>query len=249
MKQIPLLLKAEMVRQTLARNKNRTRRLVTARNSIVVPKVPFDCLDMSRAVIDQGPSPAGNPGPYWGVPYSHCDMSLVVRIYPRVHAGDVLVGKETLRYSNEGTPTRYAADNTPVMEDGESVPWEWLNATLPSIFMPLNMSRLNLPVTRVRGEFIQDISEEDAKAEGISLLGGWNADETTYGINYSGPFSLLWDSINARPNPVRSGGKITHYVSYPWEAVNEIREHRGLPWHVRGNHPVWVYDFEREVVK
>lgn len=35
-----------------------------------------------RAYVDMGPSPSGNPGPYWHVP--HRDGDTVHRLYPRV---------------------------------------------------------------------------------------------------------------------------------------------------------------------
>lgn len=45
----------------------------------------WDRLDWSRAYADLGPSPAGNPGPYWHVPYRYTDE--VYRLYPRVMLG------------------------------------------------------------------------------------------------------------------------------------------------------------------
>lgn len=56
-------------------------------------------------------------------------------------------------------------------------------------------------------------------------------------------WGMLWDSINAKPKPVRKKGKIVAYESYPWASGNETREHRGLPWYVWGNPYVWAYRF------
>jgi hypothetical protein len=93
----------------------------------------------------------------------------------------------------------YAADGGPAPEfmttDDELV-CRWR----PSIFMPRWASRILLEITAVRVERLQDISEEDARAEGIQHeLDGW--------IDYTNPscqmcmtpadsYRTLWESIN-----------------------------------------------------
>ena len=57
-------------------------------------------------------------------------------------------------------------------------------------------------------------------------------------------FSLLWDSINAKPKPIEQDDEIVSYISYPWEDIRETREHRGLKWIVCGNPHVWVVTFK-----
>lgn len=43
-----------------------------------------------------------------------------------------------------------------------------------------------------------------------------------------------------------SGKKvINHYISYPWEDIQETREYRGKPWHIHGNPYVWVVEFRK----
>ena len=86
---------------------------------------------------------------------------------------------------------------------GEGAPWR------PSIFMPRWASRLTLEVTEVRVQRLQEISEEDAKAEGVEPYrpaegdGGAHEGAAWYRIQ----FSHLWDEIN---------GKRAPWASNPW---------------------------------
>jgi len=76
-------------------------------------------------------------------------------------------------------PIYYRAD------DPEAMPiWR------PSIFMPRWASRITLEITGVGVERVQEISEEDAKAEGISAPG--------YPDVAHEMFAELWDTINAK---------------------------------------------------
>lgn len=66
----------------------------------------------------------------------------------------------------------------------------------PSIFMPRWASRITLEVTEVRVERLQDISEADAMAEGVS----WqdykkHGSEPAY-TDYLYAFRVAWDQIN-----------------------------------------------------
>lgn len=99
--------------------------------------------------------------------------------------------------------------------EGQEYPVKWK----PSI-MPRHSSRILLEITDLRVERLQDISEEQAKAEGVRLypdhaeLGDWWHVEgiETYSADPRKSFELLWSSV---------GGN--------WEAN---------PW-------VWVVEFKR----
>jgi hypothetical protein len=80
----------------------------------------------------------------------------------------------------------------------------------PSIFMPRQLSRITLEVTAVRVERLQDITDNDAMAEGIS-----EDDVLRIGALWArDAFKALWDSIN---------GKRAAWVSNPWVAVVTFR--------------------------
>lgn len=115
--------------------------------------------------------------------------------------------------------------------DGDELPPFDLRATdnrwRPSIHMPRTIARLFLRVTGVRVERVQDISEEDAAAEGVTeraYPGTPNAHDPADKIVWvaddrallSGGFGALWDHLNYKRG-------------FGWDAD---------PW-------VWAIEFER----
>lgn len=98
----------------------------------------------------------------------------------------------------------------------------------PSIFMPRWASRLTLVVTDVRVQRVQEISEEDAKAEGIEYDDdrsrgnciAWRdyldrGGKCAYSI---GSFRSIWDSLNAK----RGFG----WDANPWVVATTFTVHR-----------------------
>lgn len=92
----------------------------------------------------------------------------------------------------------------------------------PPMFMPRWASRITLTVTDVRVERIQDISEADARAEGVLWVPGHGeisradlAEGYTNYLNCRERFHVLWDSLNEK----RGFG----WASNPWVAVYEFR--------------------------
>lgn len=105
-----------------------------------------------------------------------------------------------------GLPTRTSPDGTQIAYYREGFdrcdPRHWR----PSIHMPRWASRLTLRITDVRVERLQDISEEDAVAEGINRIHHGDGDHYYHAIrtephpkNWVDPvdaFRELWQSIN-----------------------------------------------------
>jgi hypothetical protein len=80
--------------------------------------------------------------------------------YPKHDVGDILYVRETWQELKDGyvyraTPPKFSR-----------MPEKWR----PSLFMPKAAARIFLRVTGVRAERLQDITEEDAKAEGAADL-------------------------------------------------------------------------------
>jgi len=74
---------------------------------------------------------------------------------------------------------------------------ETLTRQRPSIFMPRWASRLTLTVTDVRIQRLQDITEEDAKAEGVALAISGQGDDGTIKIRtHRTGFVGIWQEIN-----------------------------------------------------
>ncbi len=104
----------------------------------------------------------------------------------------------------------------------------------PSIFMKRKFSRIQLKITDVRVERLQDISQEDALAEGIKAI---SKDGTTikYGIpdrdGLPGNDDHGWPWQEWETSPIAAYKKL-------WESINGQNSWHLNPW-------VWVIEFER----
>jgi len=211
----PVLFSAPMIRALLADRKTQTRRGLSRANSLVdgaaSPRWLWDGLRFDEAWVDPGPSPAGNPGPYLKVPRDADGDRTVHRIYPRVQVGDHLWVKETwhpsARIGADLVEIEYKADESSrELHPPSDFMWErwddkWIQGGWrPSLFMSRWMSRITLEVTEVRAQRVQDISEQDARAEGIhpAVPPGHFMGPNYVCSTARRAFQDLWESINGK---------------------------------------------------
>lgn len=181
--------------------------------------------------------------------------------------GDRFWVKETWRPHSLGETSwnvefAYAADGyRTIIYDGEfglgDNDWNWPKAAdsgnVSPLFMPRWASRITLTVTDVRVQRIQDIRTQDAIAEGIvrdfsGPVAGWSGVSGVVRGDARSAFRDLWDSINAKPRPVKwSDGKVSFYVSYPWDGEPRTETYRGKPHYIHPN--PWVAAYTFDVIK
>jgi hypothetical protein len=124
----------------------------------------------------------------------------IIQRWPRQKAGvpyqsgDRLWVREALKL-DESDHLLYAVDEAPVPHDCIPVGFSVSRRSVPGMFMCRWASRLTLQVSAVKVERLQEISEEDALAEGIERLrfpdrGDWGWPQHR--------FRVLWDSPNAK---------------------------------------------------
>lgn len=195
MKERPILFSAPMVKAILAGTKTQTRRVLRQANR----------RDGAQLVPDLLRADAGHACPYGA-------------------AGDRLWVRETLRQGDNGN-WHYAADGAPVEvlrsdDDAVLAMVAWAHhkegSTCVSIHMPRWASRITLDVVSVRAERLQDITEEEARAEGALFHDGhgvghtgWRHDRD-HGYVYPtarASFAALWEAIN---------GERASCASNPW---------------------------------
>lgn len=128
---------------------------------------------------------------------------------------------ERLTHNDPGTQALadggfYRADEGTV--EGEVSRWS------PSIHMPKRASRITLQVTDVRVQRLQDISEEDAIAEGVAPepVRVFETPHTPPAREAKPAFQRLWDSINA----ARDGGAYA-WAANPWVTATTFEVVKG----------------------
>jgi hypothetical protein len=175
MKERPIIMGAESVRAILEGRKTQSRRVIKPQPKFIgAPNVPFKTDD-------------ANPKGIINCPYGKVGDRLWVRetvFFETFHQqSDAELERDGFN-PNIGVWV-YRADN----HDYPTITANW---TSP-LFMPRIASRITLEITDIRVERVQDITEEDAIAEGVESF------------NIVASYSYLWDSLNAKRG-------------YPWES-------------------------------
>lgn len=192
----PILFNTEMVRANLDGRKSCTRRLVKG-------FVPDDAIWGYTAftpkgyISCRGTFADGYGEKFFKLPYQ---------------TGDILYVRET--WYKDKYRYMYRAnysDSEKFYRDGKEAKIKWH----PSIHMPKEAARIWLKVTDVRVERLQEITEEQAISEGVTV----SEFDLEGGYTFVSEFAMLWDSTIKKVDRDR----------YGWNAS---------PW-------VWVIEFER----
>lgn len=186
----PILFSTEMVRAILKGQKTQTRRVIKPQPPDGVGRIRGPELYEPAKVDRNGELVPGEP--VYGV---YDDWGEWGAKFPYGQPGDVLWVRETWCNAGVFGYVYRATDSLPV-----SVKGGWR----PSIHMPREAARLFLLIKNVRVERLQDITEEDARAEGA------------IGIEPISVFMNLWNSINGKRYP---------WESNPWVWVIEFERY------------------------
>lgn len=185
MKSTSILFSPPMVRAILSGTKTQTRRVIkpAPRNDQIFPR------DWS-AVVRYNEFAIYGDGLSWSAMRE--DGRLHDYRCPFGTTGDRLWVKEAIRRGLDGT-SYYDADQTDTGADA----WPWKLNYLPSMFCPQGLSRIALEIVRIRVERLNEISEDDARAEGAfaTLPPDDSVRIGAVGTNTEG-YRQIWESIN-----------------------------------------------------
>jgi hypothetical protein len=192
----PILFNTEMVRAILDGRKTCTRRICKDANEYTVPDMDFYNADMRTYAVHNFADK------------KHTEkLSIAERICP-ICPGDILYVRETvwqkigyyLDIDGETKPSWYNEFKYVTSYEKPETGWNYSWAKRPSIHMPKEAARIWLKVTDVRVERLQDMTDDDAEAEGCF-------DYTSTALG----FPDVWDSTIKKSDLDRYG-----WDANPW---------------------------------
>lgn len=196
----PIIFNTPMVQAILDGRKTQTRRVVKINGCPITS--PKESLELTKEGL---------------IYHSFCSMSGYYKLL--CQPGDILWVRETfceVPYEHNHVPIKGGHITIPKYAYKADSERDYTGIWKPSIHMPREAARIFLRVTNVRVERLQDIAEEDAKAEGCHerlLNDGW---KNIGKLTARDDFIMLWEYLNAKRG-------------YGWDTN---------PW-------VWVVEFER----
>lgn len=199
MKERPVLFNGDMVRAILDGRKTQTRRVLANQPTTHYDGFTFEAGKHYPHIVRGGMTLLSSEG--FGCPFGQVGDRLWVRETFMDLTG---TGIEAITGQFEGYA--YRADTTP---HGDEVRKEYKLKWIPSLHMPRKACRLVLEITGVRVERLNDISNDDAKAEGYPAereADGGSCDPWLW-------FRDLWDGIYPEQT----------FKDNPWVWVIEFR--------------------------
>lgn len=215
MKERPIIFNTEMVLAILEGRKTQTRRIIKPQPDLHKRRHRYAYV-VNDGVLEYGRAPWRKTDP------NNFLVEKKLRC-PYGQTGDRLWVRETWKptgifWDKRPSDTRCGA-RFAYKADYERLKRDALIKWRTPIHMPRWASRITLEIRNIKVERLQDITEEDARAEGVSTNPYYMADgspDEAMSIPAKGNFMMLWDSINAK---------------------------RGFGWDL--NPWVWVLDFKR----
>lgn len=211
-----IIMTAESVRAILAGSKTQTRRLLTPRPEHLQHH------EWRGQVVYEGENRMwcwrGHTfDNIWDFGERNEDRKQLAKLCPLGAVGDQLWVKESFTLiTGNGIRVHYRADGEPTDREGRELPTEpgprrWMSP----LFMPRNLSRITLEVTEVRVQRLQEISDDDAQAEGVTpytpphghvspgqRVPGPGFDRCRLGDQpHRLPYADRWDEINGKKHP------------------------------------------------
>lgn len=180
MRERPILFSGPMVRAILAGTKTQTRRIVKPQPAMYEPG---QCTDVSDMIADALICPYGKPGD---------------RLWVRENGWER--PERTPKMMRDGAdtwaPYYYDADGWSEQDHADLKAWGFKRR--PSIHMPRSACRLVLEISGVRVERLQDISEADILAEGVTVdrVAEWCNTPWSHMPTLHHAWRVLWESIN-----------------------------------------------------